>query len=253
MTRIILNADDLGLSQPVNDAVFALMKAGRLTSATIMASGAALEDACRRSREFPKCSFGVHLCLTDLKPLTSDPALAPLLNNQGEFTHANRTRPVPVDLARAIEREWIAQIGRIRAQGVAISHIDGHHHIHTYAPLLRTLKRVQRATGIRRVRTTMNLYHPDEPMRGGLAQQLKKLIWNRYVRFAPPGTRTTDLFAGFRAYLARLPDVPKADTVELMLHPASDLPDFQEEERLLWTPWEQRAGFPIQFISFNDL
>lgn len=253
MTKVIINADDLGLSPRVNDAVFALMRAGRLTSATIMAAGPAVADAAARSREHPRCSFGVHLTLTELRPLTGDGGLAPLLSERGEFAGNVRSVAVTRGLARAIENEWIAQIEKVKSLGVAVSHLDGHHHIHTHPPFFRVLKRVQQATGVRRARCTMNLYHPDDPMQGGTKRRLLKAAWNRSLRLLPPRTTTTDIFTAFWVYHDLLPGAPRAETVELMVHPGADDPIFQREERLMSTPWEERASAPISLISFNDL
>lgn len=253
MTRVIINADDLGLSPRVNDAIFGLMDRGRLTSSTIMANGPALEAAAKEAGSHPRCSFGVHLNLTDLRPMTTDDALKPLLNEAGEF--ARRARDVPYDdgLLRAVEREWTAQIERVRSLGVPISHVDSHHHVHTHAPLFKVLKRVQAATGIRRVRTTMNLYHPTDPLVGGFKQRLKKSAWHGALRWFSPRTTTTDLFTWFWIYHDLLPAVPAARTVELMVHPGSDDPIFQREEQLMDTPWESRSGIPINLISYNEL
>lgn len=253
MTRVIINADDLGLSPRVNDAIFGLMERGRLTSSTIMANGPALEDAARRAKSFPRCSFGVHLNLTDLRPITSDPALKPLLNDNGDF--ARRARDVRYDdsLKAAVEREWTAQIEKVRTLGVPISHIDSHHHTHTFAPLFKVLKRVQAKTGIRRVRTTMNLYHPTDPLVGGTKQRIKKLGWHTALRWLSPRARTTDLFTWFWIYHDLLPTVPSAGAVELMVHPGSDDPIFKREEELMDTPWEARSKSPIKLISYNEL
>jgi predicted glycoside hydrolase/deacetylase ChbG (UPF0249 family) len=253
MTKVIINADDLGLSQRVNDAIFGLMDRGRLTSATMMANGPALEDAAARSNSFPRCSFGVHLNLTDLRPITTDPALKPLLNDSGEF--ARRARDVPYNdaLLGAVEREWTAQIEKVRSLGIPISHVDSHHHTHTHAPLFKVLKRVQARTGIHRVRTTMNLYHPADPLVGGLKQRLRKQGWHAALRWLSPRTKTTDLFTWFWIYHDLLPAVPRANTVELMVHPGSDDPIFKREEQLMDTPWESRSKSPIKLISYNDL
>ncbi|MGH7242814.1 MAG: carbohydrate deacetylase [Phycisphaerales bacterium] len=253
MTHVIINADDLGLSERVNDAIFGLMGRGRLTSSTIMANGPALEAAATGTKSHPHCSFGVHLNLTDLRPVTGDPALKPLLNEAGEF--ARKARDVPYDnaLLGAVEREWTAQIEKVRSLGVPISHVDSHHHVHTHAPLFKVLKRVQAATNVRRVRTTMNLYHPSDPLVGGFKQRLKKLAWAAALRWKSPRTQTTDLFSWFWIYHDLLPRVPGAKTVELMVHPGSDDPVFKREEQLMDTPWEQRSKSPIKLISYNEL
>jgi len=253
MTKVIINADDLGLSRRVNDATFGLMDRGRLTSATIMANGPALEDAAARSKSYPRCSFGVHLNLTDLRPLTADPALKPILNDEGNFARKARDVPCTDAYLGAVEQEWTAQIDKVRSLGVRISHLDSHHHTHTHAPFFKILKRVQAKTGITRVRTTMNLYHPTEPVVGGFKQRIKKLGWHTALRWLSPRTETTDLFTWFWIYHDLLPNVPNADTVELMVHPGSDDPIFKREEQLMDTAWESRSKTPIKLISYNDL
>jgi predicted glycoside hydrolase/deacetylase ChbG (UPF0249 family) len=252
-TRVIINADDLGLSPGVNDAVFGLMSRGRVTSATIMANGPALRDAAARSRQFPRCSFGVHMNLTDLPPLTGNKDLAPLLGDDGSFARKARDVPITPTIADAIRLEWCAQIDRVRSLGVPISHLDSHHHIHTHAPLFSILKSVQSYSGITRVRTTMNLYDPADPPRGGRTMLLKKRLWDLALRWRPPRARTSRLFTSFLIYHNLLPAVPRAGLVELMTHPGSPNPEFQREERLLETPWESRSTVPIRLISYNDI
>ncbi len=253
MARVIINADDLGLSERVNNAIFGLMDRGRITSATIMANGPSLEDAAKRCRGLHRCSFGVHLNLTDLRPLTDDPALKPLLNEAGEFSRRAREVPYAPAMVAAVEREWIAQVERVRSLGVAVSHLDSHHHVHTYAPLFRALKGVQRSTGITRVRTTMNLYHPTDPLVGGAKQRIKKVLWRTALRWASPRTRTTDVFTWFWIYHDLIKAAPGAGSVELMVHPGSDDPIFAREERLLDTPWEATSRHPIELISYHQL
>ena len=129
--KIIINADDLGLSPAVNHAIFALMEEGRITSATLMANAPAAEEAAQRLARLPRCSFGVHLVGTELRPLSSHPGLAPLLNEKGEFAGNLRRISITPAIANGIFAEWCAQIDRALALGVPVSHIDSHHHSHT--------------------------------------------------------------------------------------------------------------------------
>jgi predicted glycoside hydrolase/deacetylase ChbG (UPF0249 family) len=61
---LIVNADDLGASEPINEEIFRLMESGLVTSATLMANAPAFHHAIKQIRHFPNCSFGVHLNLT---------------------------------------------------------------------------------------------------------------------------------------------------------------------------------------------
>jgi predicted glycoside hydrolase/deacetylase ChbG (UPF0249 family) len=117
--KVIVNADDLGISPAVNDAIFHLIAMGRVTSATLLANGAALTDAAKRSKSFPACSFGVHLNASEWQPLTHDTDLRPILDDSGCFA-GNRLREVKITgaLRAALVREWCAQVELIQAAGV---------------------------------------------------------------------------------------------------------------------------------------
>lgn len=70
--QIIVNADDLGLSAEVNEAIFRAMEAGVITSATMLSNGSAVIPAARILHRFPNCSFGVHLNLTEFRRLGAE-------------------------------------------------------------------------------------------------------------------------------------------------------------------------------------
>lgn len=248
--QIIVNADDLGISSQVNDAIFNLMTEGRVTSATMLANGSQVAEAAARVRDFPRCSFGAHLNLTEFKPLTTDSALAPILNEAGEFA-SNRIREIHVGsrLREAIFHEWCAQIARLRTLGVELSHIDSHHHVHTVPSLFPVLKRLQKASGIRRVRLSMNIYGPRAKTSSLLL--LQKRLWNFAVRnFHSTATtaRMTDLNV-FLETAGRMNTA--AQIIEVMVHPGSPL--FRDETELLRGPWLERLPFKAQLISYLEL
>ncbi|MFM2294050.1 MAG: hypothetical protein RLZZ350_463 [Verrucomicrobiota bacterium] len=250
--KIIVNADDLGLSQEINDAIFAHMTTGRVTSATVLANAAALDDAARRAKDFPRCSFGVHLNADEFRPLTASPALARLLDAEGNFI-GNRVREIPVDgaLRAAVFAEWSAQVERVRAAGFAISHFDSHHHIHTVPGLLPVLKALQKKFAVRRVRASMNLYPADAP--AAWALRWKKAAWNFALRnyFA---TRTTDGFTSLEIFATKASRAgleKKFRTMELMVHPGGA--DFASETALLATEWWRGLKFPVELMSYDEL
>jgi predicted glycoside hydrolase/deacetylase ChbG (UPF0249 family) len=248
--QIIVNADDLGISCQVNDAVFSLMAEGRVTSATMLAIGPLVAEAAARVRDFPMCSFGVHLNLTEFKPLTTDSALAPILNEAGEF-NSNRIRKIHVGsrLREAIFHEWCAQIERLRTLGVELSHIDSHHHVHTIPSLFPVLKRVQKACGIRRVRLSMNIYGPRAKTSSLLL--LKKRLWNFAVRnlhatITTAGMTDLDTFVETAGRMKAA-----AQTIEVMVHPGNPL--FRDETELLRGRWLEQLPFEAHLISYREL
>jgi predicted glycoside hydrolase/deacetylase ChbG (UPF0249 family) len=251
--RIIINCDDLGASLDVNDRIFELMEQRRVTSATLMMNGPALEDAVQRIGRFRECSFGVHLNLTEFSPLTGQKGLAPLVDDNGDFNGTARPHPRDIPLTASIRArvhaEWCAQIERALALGVPISHIDSHHHVHTRLSLLPVLRHLRQRFGIRKVRLRHNVsrvFHPMSPLR--LA---RNSAWNfvlrRYV-----GATTTDGFASFSIFHERLQaGLGWHGTIEVMCHPGGKL--FAAETELLRTNWQQKLAKDAQLISYNDL
>jgi chitin disaccharide deacetylase len=246
--KIIINADDLGASPEVDDAVYRLMSDERLTSATLIANGRSVEDATRRARDFPQCSFGVHLNVTAFRPLTNQPELKPLLDPDGCFKKgALRKTKLTRRLRAAIFRELSAQIQKIKDLGVPVSHFDSHHHVHTVPGLFGVLKQLQRRFGVRKVRLSMNLYSESPPplLRAG------KLLWNEALRhwYATLTTQAFTSLAVFGKLAGGLLNPPRS--IELMTHPAdhgcTDYSMLRRED--LW----QNLPFTVQLISYNQL
>lgn len=250
---VIVNADDLGLSRPVNTAIFALMDQGAVTSATVLANGAAIEDAAAELRRFPRCSFGVHLNLTEFKPLSAAEGLQSILDNEGNF-RGNHIREIRLgnELKRAIFHEWCAQIDRLIALGIRPSHLDSHHHTHTIPALLPLLRRIRQKYRIEKVRLSRNVYRAGEP----LAFRMKKAAYNLALRRVA-GFRTTQLFSGLDMFLEihdgsgrHTASTVHAHSIELMVHPGAPA---SEQERKLLVDWLRQPPPSVRLISYNDL
>lgn len=244
---IIVNADDLGISAEVNDAIFRLMAQGKVTSATILANGPAVEQACRQIRHFPQCSFGVHLNLTQFRPLS--PGASLLLDpEQQQMTRAIANARPSGALRQVVYDEFRAQVERVASLGVAVSHLDSHHHIHTRPFAFLPLKAVQRQFQIRRVRLSKNLYcAEDQPP---TAMLWTKRIYNAALR-RHYRTSTTAAFTELASY-ARLVRgaIPAFASVELMTHPGAA--KYAEETALLEAGWNG-AWQGFRLISYAAL
>ena len=248
--NVIINADDLDMSRNVNDATFELMGIGQVTSATMLANSPFIEEACERASKFPECSFGAHLNLTEFAPLTGPHDLDPILDADGAFI-LRRILEIPIDssLAKRVFEESCAQIEKLQSLGISVDHLDSHHHIHTLPRLFRVLKRIQKKYQIRRVRISRNIYAGDENVSKTLL--LKKHLYNfalkHYYR-----TKTTQGFTDLKVFIehgakGRL----KYRTVELMVHPGSDL--YENDYDQLAEPWRQRLKFPVRLINYRDI
>ncbi len=144
MARLIINADDFGLTPGVNRAIAELHQARVLTSATLMATGPAFDDAVAVARANPTLGVGCHIVLTDGIPV-SPPDRIPTLIGPDRKTF----RPSLVDFLIALlrgnireeemKREADAQIQKLQRAGINITHIDTHKHTHLFPPVARPL------------------------------------------------------------------------------------------------------------------
>jgi len=160
--RLVINADDFGLCQAVNKAVVKAHTEGVLTSATIMANMPAAEQAVRIAKELPGLGVGVHLNLTNGKPLSGARGLAPLLNRNGEFKGSGAALSVlslAPGVGKAIRAELAEQIRWVIDHGVKPTHVDSHKHVHTIPRIFSMVCQVARYFGIGAARFA---YEPRE-------------------------------------------------------------------------------------------
>lgn len=153
---VIVNADDFGETPEITRGVVECLDAGVLTSTTILANMPATAEALRLAAERGRrMSFGVHLNLCEGSPLTS---ASTLVGASGRFrskrAQALRAFARRLDPAE-VERELRAQIARVAEAGVAISHLDGHKHLHQLPGVAAIVAKLARELGIERVRCTL--------------------------------------------------------------------------------------------------
>ena len=161
--RVIVNADDFGQDADCVNTTIAAMRAGAVTSATIMANMPGSHDALRFAREEQAFSFGVHLTFAGEHmetPLSRPAAVSTLLGIGDCFASPNvvRLRALAgrIRLDEVIN-ETRAQLSFVADHGVAISHVDTHNHLHKMEPFRSALRDVLPEFGIERVRTAQNV------------------------------------------------------------------------------------------------
>jgi len=106
--RLIVNADDYGLSRGVNRGVIEANRRGILTSASMIVGTAASEEAAALAAENPALGVGLHVVL-----------------------------PAGAD-GPAVARELESQLTRfVELTGRLPTHVDSHHDVHRREPGLR--------------------------------------------------------------------------------------------------------------------
>ncbi len=247
--QIIVNADDLGLSAEVNEAIFRAMEAGVITSATMLSNGSAVIPAARMLHRFPNCSFGVHLNLTEFQRLGAEnpTALSSILDEHNCFKgNAIREVRISAPMLRAIYEEWCAQIDNLIQFGVQPSHLDSHHHVHTIPQMLPVLAALRRRYRINKARISRNMYDPAAFASRGLLA--KKWLYNQALRCI--GFKTTGIFTDLEVFIRVCAARPPAEPlIELMAHPGSAFSS--EEPSLLASDWTKRLSYQVALVSYK--
>jgi chitin disaccharide deacetylase len=190
--RLIVSADDFGLSPGVNAGIVRAHRDGILTDASLMVNGAAVDAAVELARATPTLSVGLHLVLLQGRATMPPSAIPGLVDGAGMF----RANPVAVGfryfftpgLHVQLEREICAQLEKYLDSGLPLSHVDGHLNIHVHPTVLNILVHVAPRYGIRALRL------PREPLAVSLRldgrERLRKcaesLAFRRLAAYAAP-------------------------------------------------------------------
>jgi predicted glycoside hydrolase/deacetylase ChbG (UPF0249 family) len=291
--RLIVNADDFGLTVGVNRAIVEAQQRGIVTSATMMAGARAFDDAREQARSLAPgapFSIGCHIVLVDGAPLSPPVQIRSLLEagdgiahfreNLSSFATAALSGRINPD---ELEAEATAQMRRIQHAGVSLSHFDTHKHAHMFPSILRPLLRAAKACGITAVR---NPFGPGDGLPlTRVATNLR--LATRFVQMsvlnsfassfcrevAHHGLRTTDGASGVQVtgildlglFVEIASNLPEG-TWEFVCHPGYSDTDLdgirtrlrasrEQELEVLTSPEARRAleTRGVRLISYNEL
>lgn len=237
-SRLIINADDFGLTPGINRAIIELHQAGALSSATLMATGAAFDDAVALAHANPTLGVGCHIVLTDGTPASSPETIPTLLatNNRTlrpKLTHFVRDLFLGRIAEADIEREATAQIRKLQQAGIRVTHLDAHKHTHMFPQVTRPLLRVAETHNIRAIRLPFEARWTWSLGHGGSARRLQMTLldqlrkpFNAQPQIRGGSVRTTDGSLGISATgdlnhqsLAQITAAVPDGTWELVCHP----------------------------------
>lgn len=250
--RLIVNADDFGLSRGISDAVVSAHKDGILTSTSIMANQPASEYAIELLRQTPGLGIGIHLNLCTGRPVLPSREVPTLVDQDGHFLPAQalsrKLWRFQVSGAE-IEAEFCAQIRWLKDHGITPAHADSHLHMHLYPAAILPFVRAVQLEGIACIRAPRCTVWPAAgpaggPHEGSLARRLavhnyrSTLQSTAFRNFVMPHSRVSFRAADRRArgsighcWISTLDHLP-ARAFELTCHPGLHDAGFSESDRI---------------------
>ena len=283
MIKVIINADDLGLNHQVNEAISNALREGYITSSTILANSSTWDEIHQIVVANPQASFGIHLNLTEGNALTCSSVLKKygVVNKDNLFTKKVRDlEDYPQELLDAVFDEWDAQLNKvINIEKISITHVDGHHHIHTLMPFAEVLIKLIQKYNLSRVRNRYVVLYPkgrsiinnlltsifSHSLFYSILRKYRKSsiifsyiysfvenkFWrdklNKYVSF-------TDIFNSYDSQVSscrRGIPIPDGSTVELMCHPGHK--SYQEEYELITQKAVEHVCKNVSLINYRNL
>ena len=279
--RLIVNADDFGLTKPITEGVIEAFERGILTSASFVATGEAFDRAAQYAANHPDLDSGIHLMIVQGRPALPPEQVPSLVNGDGRFLPGYAefmARYLAGGVKdEEVEAEWLAQIATLRGAGVRMTHLDSVQMLHLVPGLFRIALRIARANGI------MAMRFPRVP---NILKRGEKGTVRRSLEFLPlrlmeqsnlpylnsSGIRTPDRFFGFHsaghvdqmALRSVLFGVP-AGTSELMCHPGRGEPpsspyasweyEWEAELEALTSPETRRIieSQGIELTTFSEM
>lgn len=228
--KLLVNADDFGLSSAINSGILLAHTRGIVRSTSMVASGEAFDEAVAESKGCPALNIGVHLTLVEeaaVAPGDEIPTLAPqgiLPQTYGALVKGVATGRIRL---RDIEREFRAQIEKCLGAGLALTHLDSHQHTHAFPNIFSLVLRLSeqyRIPGIRIPRGVPSLAHRSA---GRFLPKCVLCVLAHFDAVLPRGSSVAaQHFAGLfetgqltEAALLHILETMKPGTTELVCHP----------------------------------
>ena len=242
MKRVIINADDFGLIQGVNEGIIQAHREGVLSSATLMANAPGFEHAVELAGQNPDLGVGVHLNILRGKPLSESRYVGSLITEGGVFCPSvfqlfRGLKSGRINLGQ-VERELRTQIEKVMNAGISPSHLDSEKHSHMLGPLFSVVLKLALDYRVTKIR-----FSREFCLTPRLAQMGKSLLISLSgsalkERMKAEGIKSSDHFCGIcdsgrmtaerlQKSLSRLKD----GVTEIMVHPGFISQDLIELEK----------------------
>jgi chitin disaccharide deacetylase len=230
---LVVTADDVGLHPATTDGAIQGFDHGIVTACSLVATGPDFGRAVELLRARPGLAVGVHLTLVNGAPLQGAGAVPSLVGRDGRFlpgfaAFLRRYLGGRVRLGE-VAAELEAQVERVLATGLPVTHLDGHQHLHVLPEVLGIVLRLAREHGIGALRTPIETRRPGVPAARSASLAVLNILGRQARRRArAAGITTSDHAAGIawaghldtERLLAFIAEARGA--TELVCHPGTD-------------------------------
>ncbi|HEX4119934.1 MAG TPA: hopanoid biosynthesis-associated protein HpnK [Verrucomicrobiae bacterium] len=269
--RLIVNADDFGRSESINQAVVRAHREGILTTASLMVNEPSAPHAIELARENPCLGVGLHLALVCGRPALPPEKIPHLVKQNGQFSENAAATGMNYFFSSKrrgeLRAEIAAQIEKFHATGMPLDHVNGHLNMHLHPAVFRILMDNAERWRIGAVRLTCDPFFLNARIAAGQwPYRLSHAIIFRLLsawaspRLRKKNIRHTNAVFGLLQnarvdsdYMKKLlPRLPPGDS-ELYSHPSLD--QFKNEFDALIRP-EIRSVIEqnnIRLIRYQDL
>jgi hopanoid biosynthesis associated protein HpnK len=262
LKKLIVTADDLGLTPGINRGILRAFQDGIVTSASLLVTGSAFEEAVALARQNPKLDVGLHLALVEERAVLERELLPTLVDDTGRFPRTSGEFFRRAVLGRInwdeVEREIEAQIARFQKTGLRLSHVDSHQHLHMFPPIFQIVRRFTRGMDNVWIRNPAGSWRKSPGMRMGrwvrrLGLNLTCLSARGLHGLSLP--QMPDGMYGFevggcltrsalKEILRRIPD----GLYELICHPGED----DAETRTRYSHWGYRWAEELEALTARE-
>jgi predicted glycoside hydrolase/deacetylase ChbG (UPF0249 family) len=282
MKKVIINADDFGLVQGVNEGIVKAHQEGILTSATLMANMPGFEEAVVLAGANPNLGVGVHLNILRGQPVSPTNKVESLLSKELRFIPSVSSLLRRIVWKRInfdeVEREFRAQVEKVLEVGLEPSHIDSEKHIHLIRPLFRIVLKLAKEYKIDKVRFIQEYCVSPRPTQIFKSIFISLSSTSMKKRMVKERIRSPDNFYGVcdsglitEAKLRKALRGAKEGVTEIMVHPGFITQEMIELEKQIGPYYinkyrekelnalldeelpEVIADLGIQLINFNHL
>ena len=214
-TKLINNADDFGYSNAINYGIIDSHKYGILTSTTIMAGMPGFEHAVELAKKNPGLGIGVHCTLTCGKPVLNSHKT--LVDEFGYFKKLSFYENIETSVDdEEVYLEWKAQIEKVIQAGIKPTHLDSHHHIHTFKNNTKIIIRLAKEYGL----PVRNSYqNPDVYRKEGV--RCNDILLDPWKRNEEKIKKSSDITKSIVSEVKEvLTENKDLEVIEFMWHPA---------------------------------